>query len=89
MFINNSQQGNIMEVCTEQSWIVHYHSCYRLALKEGILHSSSIAYGQQLDKGYTVMMLGTSQDHGVQWLMSVFPSVFGNVTFSATHKLLT
>jgi len=52
MFISNSLQGNIMEVYTEQSWIFHYYSCYRLALKEDVLQSSSIM------KGYTFMMLG-------------------------------
>jgi len=52
MFISNSLQGYIMEVCTEQSWIFHYHSCYRLALKEDVLQNSIIA------KGYTFMILG-------------------------------
>jgi len=46
-----------MEVCTGQSWIFHYHGCYRLALKEDVLQSSSIVY-DQLDKGYTLMILG-------------------------------
>lgn len=45
-----------MEVFTEQSWIFHYHSYYRLALKEVALQSSSIAH-DQLDKGYTFMVL--------------------------------
>lgn len=57
MFISNSQQGNIMEVCTEQSWIFHYRGCCRLALKEDVLQSSSFVY-DQLDKGYTFMILG-------------------------------
>jgi hypothetical protein len=56
MFINKSKQENIMEVCTEQSWILLYHTYYRLALTEVILQISSIAY-DQLDKGYTFMIL--------------------------------